>query len=209
MKLHYLLTTILSSFISCCCAQSFTVNGQNLALVTRVYDTVQEERVIVLQRDGKDLITHVLHSTDGDCSGVSIELGKCEINDSLLIFYSYWASFDHYYSAALQFGVRKQTFVVTSYGKINLLSSGIYLETCDIEFARCKDAIKYLSLSTPNAEQTKLLDAYKAAVENKFHAQFVTGTKADKIFEEVRKKMGTEIKKATSYWKMSDAKVKK
>ncbi len=191
----------------------FTINNVEFHFETEKIDTLEgaEFETATLYRNDKKLLTHTLIRQEGDCSSVSIELGKYVIDDAKIIFYSYWAIADRMPSRLIPFGFRKQVYTVDRAGKLNLINSVIYIEDF-IENQLGKDkfyhpknnwfhiGLDYLNQPTKNEFEKEALQDYIQTIEKKYNSKFVLNKEKELLESEVRAKLDKQIEQNTGNW---------
>ena len=157
-------------------------------------------RHIDIYRNKIKVLSFTLLKTEGDCNSQSVELGKYEIVDSTIIFYTYWARAGD--APVSPYGVRKQTYIVTANGKINFDKGEIYIETSRQGW-KGNTGIEYLFTKPTNEEQRKQLKEYVSTVEKEYKAIFTFGLAKTALLKAVKLKLRKEIEQNTSHWKLS------
>lgn len=165
-----------------------------------INDENSSEKNLKISRDNKPVITHILHKDDGDCSSIQIELGNYDIKNNKIIFYTYWAAADLQGILTYPFGFRKQIYNVSTNGNLALAKATIYIEEDYINDKK-QEGFKFLNIKAKNRSEEQLLQNYKAAVEKKYHSEFVDGKEKELLMKEVRQKLQQEILTETKDWK--------
>lgn len=195
MKAHLLsiflcvLTTVLYS-------QNKTVTINNHQFIFKNVlinnDSGNPTKQIEIYRNKKKLLTHTISEIWGDCNSESVELGRFEINNNTIIFYTYWAKAGD--APTSPYGVRKQVYTIDSFGNLMFLKGKIYVETFQ--------TTEFLFSTPKNEVEKNELQQYIAEVEKEYKAKFVSGKAKQLLFTEVKGKLKTKIQSATKNWKL-------
>lgn len=180
-----------------------TINGNKFVFkfISSPSDVSSENvEEVELYRKSKKLLTHTLKDKSGDSNSLTVEVGNYVINDTILIFYSYWGKVGD--APASPCGVRKQVFNIAPNGRVAMTGSLIYLDAGHM--MATYDGYKGLIFldSVPRTTQDKkLLDEYKQTIKQEYNADFVKDKEQEAaLFKEVRTTLAKEIKKATEGW---------
>lgn len=176
-------------------AQTFVIAGQQFEMRSIKAQEQNEADKIILYRNGKEILSHITHLEEGDCSSIVLQLGTFTHTDSTIIFYSYWGSSDRM-SSILDFGGLKQTYKVKPDGNLALAFSAIYKEEYVNE--KLNGAIALLEKKKLSLHEKSLVQAYKESIEQKYHAQFVDN--AGWLLKDVRKVLAKQIAEYTNGW---------
>lgn len=159
-------------------------------------DTVGEEgegivSTVVLSRikngAATKLLTHVLFASSADCNSIQLELGKWEVKDSLLIFYSYWARSGD--APAAPCAVRKQVYAVHANGKVSLISADMSFNEYGWVYVKDKNWFY-------DEEDPESIKAFKEF----YGARFLSDKEGIALDKEVKLKLKKEIAKQTLSW---------
>ena len=151
-----------------------------------------------IYRDKTKLLTHTISKSEGDCNSEAIELGSYEIQDTTIIFYSYWTRAGD--APVSPYGVRIQVYNISTLGALTKGKSEIYIETSRQGWSGNK-GINYL-FNQPKTEKEKTeLNEYIAEVEKEFSAKFVYDETKNKLLKKVKTKLQRQIQEKTKDWK--------
>jgi hypothetical protein len=177
---------------NCSFYYSIIRNGYFYNKETHKTDSTDFETNLLLFRNGKKILTHIIRQNFVDCNSQTIELGDYEFSDSSIIFYSYWAWQGGCCSGL--FGARIQEFKVLNNGQLKLSNSKIYLQKQknDIENMSLTDRQKYIS-----------------KIEKDYYANFITGDQADKLIQIVKNKLANQIQIETNGFERNERGYKK
>ena len=176
------------------CAFDYSIirNGYFYNKETHKTDSTDLETNLLLFRNGKKILTHIIRQNFVDCNSQTIELGDYEFCDSSITFYSYWAWQGGCCSGL--FGARIQEFKVLNNGQLKLSNSKIYLQ-------KQKNNIENMSLT----DRQK----YISKIEKEYYANFVIGDQADKLIQIVKSKLANQIQIETNGFEQNEIGYKK
>ncbi|CAG0904875.1 unnamed protein product [Cyprideis torosa] len=186
----------------------------NDSIFTIIEDSIsldgEEHQQIHVYRGKKKLLSHTLYRSLGDCSIMSVELGKYQVIGQQIIFYSYWAIADRMPSYLTPYGFRKQIYEVDSLGRLQPSDAIIYLEDhtppelTAPEFYQedrwTHKGLDFLASPPQNEAEQRILADYIRIIEEIHHARFVFEDEKDALEKEVRAQLKSEIHFHTHDW---------
>lgn len=181
----------------------FQINGFKYEFKEESIDNLDAEgqRVKLYRIDSsgtkKQLLSHILISSRGDCNSNSLEIGDYKISDSTLTFYSFWCTMGD--APVSPYGARKQIYKIHKDGKITLQSSAIYIETT-VTYWNENEGIQYLEKQPKNETERLALNRYIQKVEKEYHATFVLGDNAQQLISDVKEALDEQIQHETGDW---------
>ena len=204
MKQIILILTLAFSINSYSQIDTVTINGYDFIFThVKSSDTDDIENASVnLFRYGKNgeikyLLNHTLDLTEGDCNSMSVEMGDYLIEDSAIVFYSFWCRQGD--APVSPWGARIQKYSVQKNGNVILASSRLYIETSRKDWYENK-GIKYLFEVAKIKKEKIALKEYIETVEKEYNAKFVFGKDADKLLQDVKEKFSKRIELLLKDW---------
>ena len=204
MKQIILILTLAFSINSYSQIDTFNINGFDFIFKhVKNADTDDIENTSVnllrLETSGKTkyLLKHTMGLTEGDCNSTSVEMGDYLINDTIIIFYSFWCWQGD--APVSPWGARIQEYNISENGNVKMASSKLYIETSRPDWHENK-GIKYLFEDVKTKEEKIVLKEYIKTVEKEYNAKFVYGKESDKLLKDVKEKFSKRIELLLNDW---------
>ena len=176
--------------------EHFTLNGHDYTVLTERYDEYESKgRVAKFYRDEPNydltyLFAVTLEEKTGGCGERSIEEGAYRIEGDTITVYTRWEREGKAYIAPKGYRVRVLRFGCD--GNVTQTQGRLYVETARREYA--DEGMRYLDGGADTPQKQAALARYIADAERRFHARFVTDTKArealrKEVFEALQQKV--------------------
>jgi len=187
MKQIFILALVMSWLFSES-MESLTINDQKFSLEKGSYNIYDSKGSYVkfYRVESNKTLTPVLrltlNDTTGSCESKSLENGAYEIDGATITFYTLWERKGRAYFDP--FGAKIQKYKVTSDGKLEELSSMLYIEKTKRDYDD-ESGMRYLFQKAKNEIEKEQFYAYVKEVESEYGGKFVFANESLELINRV------------------------